>query len=175
MKTLLSMSGQLDKRLGPYMALSYSRFYPDIKFEQAVRPEALTAAREITKLCGFLPAEDAEKIAQLVTTFEGPALAMSTDTALGARIAQNTANHPIAAPLLIAQGLTDPTVLPAVTDGYVEGRCSAGQRLEYWTFAGHDHASIVQPATKLAEPLVAWTTARFANAPQAKGCARKSF
>jgi len=172
MKALLSKSVPLDQRLGPYMALSYSRFYTDIKFEQAVRPEALKAARELVNLCGFL---DTQRITELMTTFDGPALAISTNTALAARIAQNTANRPIAAPLLITQGLTDPTVLPAVTDAYVDGRCSGGQRLEYWTFARHDHAAIVQPGTKLAEPLVAWTTARFANEPQTKGCTRKSF
>jgi hypothetical protein len=33
----------------------------------------------------------------------------------------------------------------------------------------------VRPGTPLEEPLVAWTTARFANEPQASGCARKSF
>jgi len=153
-------------------ASSYGRFYPDIKFEQAVRPEALSAARQIVKLCGF---EDPQKIAELMKTFSGPALATDTNKALAARLAQNTANQPIATPLLIAQGLDDPTVLPAVTDGYVEARCSAGQRLEYWTFAGHDHASIVQPGTKLAEPLAAWTAARFADEPPANGCPRKSF
>lgn len=172
MKALLSKSVELDQRLGPYMASSYSRFYPDIKFEQAVRPEALAAAREIVNLCGF---QDPQKIAQLMTTFQGPALATSTNKALAARIAQNTANRPIAAPLLIAQGLTDTVVPPTETDAYVEGRCGAGQRLEYWTFAGHDHAAIVQLPSKLAEPLVAWTTARFAGEPQSKGCARKSF
>ena len=172
MKTLLSKSIELDQRLGPYLASSYSRFYRDIKFEQAVRPEALSAARQIVKLCGF---EDPQKIAELMKTFSGPALATDTNKALAARLAQNTANRPIAAPLLITQGLTDPTVLPAVTEAYVEGRCSAGQRLEYWTFAGHDHATIVRPGTKMDEPLVAWTAARFAGDPQAKGCTRKSY
>jgi len=172
MKTLLSKSVDLDKRLGPYMASSYSHFYPGIKFEQAVRPEALTAAREIVNMCGF---QDPQKIAQLMTTFDGPALATTTNAVLAARIGQNTANGWIAAPLLITQGLTDPTVLPAVTDAYVDGRCSVGQRLDYWTFADHDHAAIVGPGTKMEEPLIAWTTARFASEPQAKGCVRKTF
>jgi len=58
---------------------------------------------------------------------------------------------------------------------YVNERCAAGQRLEYWTFAGSDHSTIVRPGTPLEEPLIAWTTARFAKEPQASGCARKSF
>jgi hypothetical protein len=43
MKTLLLENVELAHRLGPYMALSYRRFYPDIKFEQTVRLEALAA------------------------------------------------------------------------------------------------------------------------------------
>jgi hypothetical protein len=77
--------------------------------------------------------------------------------------------------VLIAQGLTDNVVPPAATDAYVEERCAAGQRLEYWSFAGRDHGGIVQPGTTLAEPLVGWTTARFAGEPQASGCARRSL
>ena len=44
-KNILAMNVAMDRRFGPYIALSYSRFYPDITFEQAVRPEALDAAR----------------------------------------------------------------------------------------------------------------------------------
>lgn len=172
---IMKINPPVDKRLGPYVALSYSRFYPDITFEQAVRPEALAAARQIVNLCGFLPPEDPQKIEALTKTFEGPALAVSTNATLAARLAQNTADQPIAAPVIIAQGLADIVVPPAATDAYVNERCADGQRLEYWTIAGRDHGGIVQPGTTLDVPLVAWTTARFANEPQASGCARKSF
>jgi pimeloyl-ACP methyl ester carboxylesterase len=50
-KNILAMNVEMDKRFGPYLALSYSRFYPDITFEQALRPEALDAARQIVNLC----------------------------------------------------------------------------------------------------------------------------
>jgi pimeloyl-ACP methyl ester carboxylesterase len=174
-KKILAMNVEMDKRFGPYLARSYSRFYPDITFEQAIRPEALDAARQITNLCDFLPAEDAERFEQLVATFKGPALATSSNKALQARLEQNTPDVPIQAPVLIAQGLSDVAVPPAATDGYVEERCAAGQQLEYWTFAGRDHLTIIQPGTPLEEPLIKWTTGRFANEPQATGCVRKSF
>ena len=32
------MNVAANRRLGPYLALSYGRFYPDVKFEQALRP-----------------------------------------------------------------------------------------------------------------------------------------
>ncbi len=175
MMNILEMNPAVDKRLGPYVARSYSRFYPDLTFEQSLRPEALAAAREIVTLCGFVPPEDPQRIAALSATFEGRALATSTNAALAARLKQNTADRPIAAPVVIAQGLTDNVVPPAATDQYVDERCAAGQRLEYWTFAEPDHGGIVQPGTPLEEPLMAWTAARFAAEPQAGACARKGF
>jgi pimeloyl-ACP methyl ester carboxylesterase len=174
-KKILAMNVEADKRFGPYLALSYSRFYPDITFEQALRPEALDAAREIVKLCCFLPPEDQERIQTLVATFDGPALATSSNNALQARLEQNTPDGPIKTPVVIAQGLSDSVVPLAANDAYVEERCAAGQRLEYWTFAGRDHLTIVQPGTPLEELLIKWTTARFANEPQASDCVRKSF
>jgi len=171
----LAMNVEADKRFGPYLALSYSRFYPDITFEQALRPEALDAARQIVNLCCFLPPEDQERIGTLSATFEGRALATNSNKALQARLEQNTADGPIQAPVVIAQGLSDIVVPPSATDAYVKERCSAGQRLEYWTFAGRDHLTIFQPGTPLEELLVKWTTARFANEPQQPGCVRKSF
>ena len=148
---------------------------PDIKFEEAARPKALVVAREMVNLCLFLPREDSARLGQLANSFEGGALATSTNAALKARLAQNIANQPIKAPLLIAQGAADEVVLPAATDSYVEERCAAGQRLEYWKIAGRNQGGIVQLGTPLDEPLVAWSVARFADEPQATGCARKSF
>jgi pimeloyl-ACP methyl ester carboxylesterase len=174
-KNLLAMNVEVDKRFGPYLALAYSRFYRDITLEQALRPEALDAARQIVNLCDFLPPEDPERIEALAETFDGPALATSSNKALQARLEQNTADGLIQAPVVIAQGLSDIVVPSSATDAYVEERCSAGQRLEYWTFAGRDHFTMVKPGAPLEELLIRWTMARFANEPQASGCVRKSF
>jgi len=174
LKKILDMNVEMNKLFGPYIAQSYSRFYPDITFEQAVRPEALDAARQIVNLCDFVPRE-LERIKELVATFEGPALATSSNKAFQARLEQNTPDDLIQAPVLIAQGLSDNVVQPSATDAYVEERCAAGQRLEYWTFAGRDHLTIIQPGTPLEDLLIKWTMARFANEPQPTGCVRKSF
>jgi pimeloyl-ACP methyl ester carboxylesterase len=174
-RNALAMNLEADQRFGPYLALSYSRFYPDITFEQAIRPEALDAARQIASLCCFLPPENAERIQALAATFDGPALATSSKKALQARLEQNAANGPIHAPVVIAQGLSDVVVPSFATDRYVEERCSAGQRLEYWTFAGRDHLTILQPGTPLEDLLMKWTTARFANEPHVSCCVRKYF
>src|SRR2546421_5401872 len=146
-QNILAANVEMDKRFGPYLAQSYSRFYPDITFEQAIRPEALDAARQIVNLCDFVPPEDPERIEALAATFDGPALATGSNKVLQARLEQNTADGLIKAPVVIAQGLSDTVVPPNATDAHVAERCSAGQRLVHWTFAGRDHGTIVQPGT----------------------------
>ena len=138
-KDILSMSIATDKRLGPYLALSYSRFYPDVVFDNAIRPEALEASRRIVFLCGVLPPEDPDRIAKLAASFDGPALALGTNKALEARLDQNTANGAIAAPVVIAQGQADVVVPEPATAAFVAKRCADGQRMAYWTFKGIDH------------------------------------
>jgi hypothetical protein len=120
-----------------------------------------------------LPPEDPQRITAVMATFDGPALATDTNAALAVRLTQNTADHPIAAPLAIAQGFADIVVPPPATDAYVDERWASGQRLEYWKFAGLDHGGIVQPGTSLDVPLIG--AARFANASQPNGCRRRSF
>jgi pimeloyl-ACP methyl ester carboxylesterase len=174
-KNILAMNVEVDKRFGPYIALAYSRFYPDIKFEQAIRAQALDAARQIVNLCESVPPVDSERIEALAAMFDGPALATSSNKALQARLEQNTPDARINAPVVIAQGLSDSVVPSHATDAYVEDRRAAGQQLEYWTFAGRDHFTIFQSGSLLEELLIGWTTARFANEPQASGCVHNSF
>ena len=173
-KNILAMDVAMDKRFGPYIALSYSRFYPDIAFEQALRPEALDAARRMVNFCDFVPPEDSERFQALAATFDGPALATSSNKALQARLEQNTADGPIQTPVVIAQGLSDIVVPPCATDAYVEERCAAGQRLSI----GHSRGATTSRCSSryaLEEQLIRWTTARFANQPPPSGCVHKSF
>src|SRR5437660_2406102 len=104
---ILAMNVEADKRFGPYLALSYSRFYPDITFEQALRPEAVDAARQIVNLSCFLPPEDPEQLQALAATVDGPAMAPSSNHPLQSRLEQDTADGLITAPVVIAQGLSD--------------------------------------------------------------------
>lgn len=175
MKSMLEMNPNIDKWVGPYIAGAYGRFYPDVSFEQALRPEALETAREIIDLCEFVPLGDSLRIAELARSLRGPALSTSTNRAFAARLEQNTADREVTAPLLVAQGQGDFAVPPQATDAFVEARCAAGQRLEYWKVAGTGHETIVLPGSPLEEPLVRWTRARFANEPQLSGCSSQSF
>ena len=175
MARILELNPAVDKLLGPYLAASYSRFYPDLIFEQAVLAPAQTAAREMAGLCSVLPPEDPQRITALSKTFEGGVLATATNKALASHLAENAPLQLIPAPLLVVQGLEDIIVSSPATDQYVERRCDATQRLEYWTFAGFGHHTIVQPDSPLEARLAGWTAARFANEPQQDECDRKSY
>jgi hypothetical protein len=99
-----------------------------VSFEEALRPEAFAAARQIVNLCGFFPTEDPQRIAALTTSFAGPALAKNTNASLAAdshrisRITQST-------PLLIAQGLADAVGPPAATEVFVTDRAQGPRRV----------------------------------------------
>jgi len=60
-------------------------------------------------------------------------------------------------PLLIAQGLADDLVRPDVQSRFARGRCDAGVGLQYRTYAGRDHLSVVAPDSPLTRDLVQWT------------------
>ena len=84
---------------------------------------------------------------------------------------QNTPTGMIQAPLLIAQGLSDQLVLPAVQAQYVKGQCAAGQKLDYLTYPGLDHVGLVDADSPLIPALISWTQDRLAGKPAPDNCA----
>lgn len=93
-----------------------------------------------------------------------------TTGAFGARLRQNVPTGTIEAPLLIAQGQTDPLVLPGVQQRYAAQRCADGQQLEYRTYPDRDHVGLVTADSPLIPDLLGWTQARFAAAPATSNC-----
>jgi hypothetical protein len=63
-------------------------------------------------------------------------------------------------------------VLPDIQAEFVRQRCDAGEALEYRTYAGRDHLSVVAPDSPLTRDLVQWTRDRLGGVPPAKRCAR---
>jgi len=172
MARILTMHGgdSSGARLGAYGATAYSQYYPDVVFDEVVSPEARDIARQMADLCQFDP-KDIPTLQALTEQLGGaPVLADPAAGALGERLRENAPNAPIDVPLLIAQGLADVVIDPSVNDAYVEERCAAGQRLEYWRVPGRDHGGIVAPDSPLADPLIRWTRDRFAGGSQVAGC-----
>jgi hypothetical protein len=71
---------------------------------------------------------------------------------------------------MIAQGLADELVLADVQSRFARGRCDAGVGLEYRTYAGRDHLSVVAPDSPLTRDLVQWTRDRLDRIPMSANC-----
>jgi hypothetical protein len=149
-----------------FVMSAYSSTYPEVRFDDYVGPRR--RARAMASRC-----------------LSGPGALLSVATALtmgdlfaadpaagplAARLDANVPRLPVPSPLLIMQGRADTLVLPDVQDRYVQARCDAGQAMEYRTYAGRDHLSVLAADSPLVEDLIAWTRDRFASVPGPDGC-----
>lgn len=155
--------------LGSYVMSAYDAMYPDVHFDDYVRPPARILARATARRCLSGP-----EALVVVGTAVGRDSWFSRDPsegALGARLEENTPNRRIDAPLMIGQGLGDPLVRPLEQQQFVDEICSAGQQVEYRTYAGFGHVDLVlDSASPLVDDLVAWTKERLDGRPPPRGC-----
>ena len=153
---------------GAYIIQAFSQVYPDVRFDDYIRPSARELLRSTAGRClsdpamlislgSILPGEDAF----IQEPSSGP---------LAARLAENVPSAPTGLPTFLAQGASDPLILPEVQAQFVSNLCASGQVVEYHTYAGKDHLSVVAADSPLIPDLLAWTQARFAGDPAATAC-----
>jgi acetyl esterase/lipase len=82
-------------------------------------------------------------------------------------LADNTPRAEISFPLLVAQGLEDHVVAPAVQDRFVKELCQRGAALEYRTYPGAGHLDLPSIASG---DITRWIADRFAGAPARNTC-----
>jgi pimeloyl-ACP methyl ester carboxylesterase len=88
--------------------------------------------------------------------------------ALQALLHQNSAgNRPAGAPLLIVQGTADTTIPPALTDAFVKKACAEGDTVDYRTYEGATHVTVVVAAQ---DDVVAWLHDRVDGKPAPTTC-----
>jgi len=123
-----------------FVMAAYGALYPDVVFDDYVGPRR--RARGMGARC--LSGPGALLSVATAVTMERPLFTRDpAEGPLGARLDANVPRLPIAAPVLLAQGTTDPLVLPDVQGRYVEARCAAGQPIDHRTYAGRDHLSVL--------------------------------
>lgn len=153
-----------------YVASAYSQIYPDVSFTQLIRPEAQAQVRAYASRCLAEPATLVSAASSLLA--DQPVFSQDPATgATGSRLRQNTPTGHIRAPLLIAQGESDPLILPAVQRAFVKQACNAGGTIDYRTYPGRDHVSVVAPTSALIPDLLHWTQDRFNGIPAPNTCA----
>lgn len=156
--------------LSAYLLAAYGAAYADVWPEDELSAWAAPLAADMAGRClggwpSLLSVGQALLAGGSVFKNEAPA-----SGPFGARLASNTPEGEIAAPLLVAQGLADELVPAAVQHTYVSRRCAQGQGLDYWRVADRDHLSLLAHDSALEPALLHWTRERLAGAPPAETC-----
>lgn len=165
-----SKSSMFGKIVSSYVVSAYAQAYPDVNVNDYVsfRPRVIAGDMANRCVAGY------QTLFSVLETFLLPADGIfrkdPTSGPLGTRLGENTPINIVPAPLLIAQGEVDDLVLPEVQKRYVNARCSAGQRIDYRTYPGRDHVSVVAPDSPLAPELIQWTRDRFQGKPSLNTC-----
>lgn len=155
-----------------YVVQAYSQVYPDVRFDDVVRPGARVQVREMADRCLSEPKVVVSVLQALM--FRQTILARGVlQGPFAQRLAQNVPTGPISEPVLIGQGEADPLILPAMQQAYVAARCADGWPIDYRTYPGRDHGGVVADGSPLVPELVRWTEDRFAARPAASTCAAR--
>ena len=96
------------------------------------------------------------------------------DEQFGDLLVSNSPTGPVPAPVLVAQGLADELVLPTLQERWVQERCEAGIEIDFRTFPGLGHVSLVAEGSPLNPQLVSWTLDRWADKPATPNCAAQA-
>jgi len=152
-----------------FVVAGYTSTYPDVRFDDYVRPEAQVFVRAIAGRC--LAEPEVLLSVGSALAFDGSIFRTSPTTgAFGRRLRENVPVLRVAAPLFVGQGLADALVLPDRQADYVRQLCRGGQQLEYRTYPGQDHVGVVGPQSALVPDLLRWTADRFDGKPSPSTC-----
>ena len=157
------------KTVSAYIAGSWNEVYPQLDLSGHLNPGTAHGVEKIADLCF----NDKDVIAALVRGTQIPEQVFPDsvlDGGLGEKLRENTPTGPWPAPVLVAQGLSDPLVKPSMQQGWVDGRCAAGDPIDYRTYPGLDHMGLVGADSPLTPQLVAWTLARWSGAAPTPTC-----
>jgi hypothetical protein len=148
---------------------SWSQLYAEAREDGVVHPEARRFVASIGRRC---IATTVEALADLPDVVAVRLEFLSAEPATAPGWSQHLrANAPTTlpddVPVLVAQGLADDIVRPAVTEAFVRDRCAAGARIELETYPGVDHFGI--PTAAVGE-VTGWLLERLQGAPTPRGC-----
>ncbi|MEH3089843.1 MAG: DUF308 domain-containing protein [Microbacterium arborescens] len=154
-----------------YAFASFSEIYPDIQYRDYVRPGAETVLRQMSERCLSDPAIVLSVAASLGMSRDPGLFSQSPAVGpLGRHLRDNTAPLHSTAPVLLAHGGADSVISVATQAAFVERMCAAGQDVDFRTYAGYEHAGVIERPSPLIDELFDWTRDRFAGIPVADGC-----
>lgn len=158
----------IGKVLTAYALWSWSAIY-DYNGGTVIEPAAFPVVEEIDGHCIENAGED-YTLLQIESQIKNGILTVDLDKTApwDKLIAENSpVPQAVRAPVFIAQGLSDPIVVPAVTIGFAKAVCAHGGAVQLYEMPATGHA---MAAVKSATQTVEWMAARFAGVPLPKGC-----
>lgn len=162
------------KTVSAYIASTWNSLYPELGLEQQLTPGSARPVERISQLC--FNGSDALSAILLGTQIPNqvfPDSVLAGD--FGKLLKQQTPTGPFPAPVLVAQGLADPLVMPKMQQQWVDDRCDAGVSIDYRTFVGRDHVSLVAADSPLSPQIVQWTLDRWNGKPAPTKCTSKKY
>ncbi|MCK6446006.1 MAG: lipase family protein [Planctomycetes bacterium] len=152
-----------------FIVTAYAAAYPDVDFDDWVRPSARLVARDIASRC-LAPPEALFSACEALLFLDGSIFARDPTTGtLGDRLRANVPRARFDAPLFVGQGERDDLVLPFVQERFVAELRALGQSVEYRTYEGHDHLSLVAVGSPVGVDVLAWTAACFTGGTLGQG------
>ncbi len=139
-----------------YVALAVLGFdaaYPDADIQKILTPAAREQAKVALTECS----------GDVLKAFSGDQAALFAsdplaDPQLAAILHENSAgNQRTTAPILVVQGTADATIPKVLTDAYVAKACAAGDQVDYLTYDGADHGTVIAAAKS---DVLGWLAAR---------------
>ncbi|VXB85512.1 putative Triacylglycerol lipase [Microbacterium sp. 8M] len=148
------------KTVSAYIAATWDRVFPELEVEENLTPGSAGPVERIGGLCfnghdGLAAILRGSQVPNQIfpnTLLGGP---------FGEKLKEQEPTGPFPAPLLVAQGLADPLVKPAIQHAWVQGRCDAGIPIDYRTYPGLGHVELVGPDSPLTPQLEQWTLDRW--------------
>ncbi len=157
------------KTVSAYIASTWDRLYPELELEQHLTPGSAGGVERIHDLC--FDGRDALSAILFGSQVPNQVFPDSLlDGPFGDRLKAQEPKGPFPAPVLVAQGLADPLVKPRLQHDWVEGRCKAGEQIDYRTFPGLGHVDLVAADSPLTPQIVQWTLDRWDGAAATPNC-----
>jgi pimeloyl-ACP methyl ester carboxylesterase len=155
--------------MSSFVLHSYADAYPDVRPDDYLSAFRKWVATDVASRCLAGPGT-LFSLFEVLVLRDGIFAVTPTSGPLGERLRQNTPDRLLPQPVLIAQGLADDLVLPKIQSRFARRRCDFGQSLDYRTYDGRDHLSVIAPDSPLTGDLVRWTQDRFDRVPVPEAC-----
>jgi acetyl esterase/lipase len=139
---------------------SWTQYFEDIP-DGTLTERARRPAERLARQCINQPSRFRLLLQALVLPDRIVAIDPTTDPTWAARLTENTPEPSgVTAPLLVAHGLADEVIAPAVTQAWTARRCDAGAPTDWRTYPDVNHIAVVGPGGTDA---LSWTLDRFAG------------